>query len=145
MRYKEPDTKKHEQFLQTRKEPNVLYLGVNTNIKCFNNICPSEKNYWYFFNHIDLENKINITYNPKFGIYLGKIIFNKKGNKLLPKYIPTSIENLEEEVKKIKNLLWIAEKNDNYVKPEVIFFEDTILGKKIKTTRGNYHITNPKN
>ncbi|EGK8089986.1 hypothetical protein IO411_001679, partial [Campylobacter lari] len=145
MRYKEPDTKKHEQFLQTRKEPNVFYLGVNTNIKCFNNICPSEKNYWYFFNHIDLENKINITYNPKFGIYLGKIIFNKKGNKLLPKYIPTSIENLEEEVKKIKNLLWIAEKNDNYVKPEVIFFEDTILGKKIKTTRGNYHITNPKN
>ncbi|EAK9955327.1 hypothetical protein A0Z27_08525, partial [Campylobacter lari] len=145
MRYKKPDTKKHEQFLQTRKEPNALYLGVNTNIKCFNNICPSEKNYWYFFNHIDLENKIHITYNPKFGIYLGKIIFDKKGNKLLPKYIPTSIENLEEEVKKIKNPLWIAEKNNNYVEPEAIFFEDNILGKKIKTTRGNYHITNPKN
>ncbi|WP_261530553.1 hypothetical protein, partial [Campylobacter lari] len=74
-------------------------------------------------------------YNPKFGIYLGKIIFNKKGNKLIPKYIPTSIENLEEEVKKIKNPLWIAEKNDNYVKPEII-----------PTTEGqSYHITSPNN
>ncbi|MBT0742821.1 hypothetical protein [Campylobacter lari] len=145
MRYKEPDAKKHEQFLQTRKESNALYLGVNTNIKCFNNICPSEKQSWYFFDYIDLESKINITYNPKFGIYLGKIIFNKKGNKLIPKYIPTSIENLEEEVKKIKNPLWIAEKNDDYVEPKVIFFEDNILGKKIKITRGNYHLTNPKN
>ncbi|WP_151899174.1 hypothetical protein [Campylobacter armoricus] len=145
MRYKKPNTKKHEHFLQTRKESNALYLGINTNIKCFNNICPNERQGWYFLNYIDLESKINITYNPKFGIYLGKIIFNKKGNKLLPKYIPTSIENLEEEVKKIKNPLWIAEKNDDYVKPEPIFFEDNILGKKIKITRGNYHLTNPNN
>ncbi|OCX43085.1 hypothetical protein A7X81_01480 [Campylobacter ornithocola] len=145
MRYKKPNTKKHEHFLQTRKEPNALYLGVNTNIKCFNNICPSEKHYWYFFNHIDLENKINITYNPKFGVYLGKITFDKKGNKLIPEYISTSIENLEEEVKKIKNPLWIAEKNDDYVKPEPFFFEDNIFGKKVKITRDNYRLTNPNN
>ncbi|EHZ4886172.1 TPA: hypothetical protein ACRZSW_001710, partial [Campylobacter lari subsp. concheus] len=113
-----PNKKKYEQFLQTRKEPNAFYLGVNTNIKCFNNICPSEKNYWSIGYLIDSE--LDKFYNPKFGIYLGKIIFNKKGNKLIPKYIPTSIENLEEEVKKIKNPLWIAEKNDNYVKPEII-------------------------
>ncbi|WP_257938263.1 hypothetical protein [Campylobacter lari] len=128
-----PNTKKYEQFLQTRKESNALYLGVNTNIKCFNNICPSEKQGWLIGYLIDGE--LDKFYNPKFGIYLGKIIFNKKGNKLIPKYIPTSIENLEEEVKKIKNPLWIAEKNNNYVKPKIT-----------PTTEGqSYHITNPKN
>ncbi|EPF0574371.1 hypothetical protein ACYS0M_000536 [Campylobacter jejuni] len=57
-------------------------------------------------------------YNPKFGIYLGKIVFDKKGNKLIPKYIPAKFENLEEEVKKIKNPLWLANKNPNYIKPK---------------------------
>ncbi|STA74166.1 Uncharacterised protein [Campylobacter lari] len=128
-----PNTKKYEQFLQTRKEPNTLYLGVNTNIKCFNNICPSEKQGWLIGYLIDSE--LDKFYNPKFGIYLGKIIFDKKGNKLIPKYIPTSIENLEEEVKKIKNPLWIAEKNNDYVEPK---FTPTTEGQ-------SYHLTNPKN
>ncbi|ECW8953838.1 hypothetical protein F5R70_00005 [Campylobacter lari] len=128
-----PNIKKYKHFLQTRKEPNALYLGVNTNIKCFNNICPSEKQGWLIGHLIDSE--LDKFYNPKFGIYLGKIIFNKKGNKLIPKYIPTSIENLEEEVKKIKNPLWIAEKNDDYVEPKII-----------PTTEGqSYHITSPNN
>lgn len=128
-----PNIKKYEHFLQTRKESNALYLGVNTNIKCFNNICPNEKDYWSIGYLIDSE--LDKFYNPKFGIYLGKIIFNKKGNKLLPKYIPTSIENLEEEIKKIKNPLWIAEKNNNYVKPK---FTPTTEGQ-------SYHLTNPNN
>ncbi|PZT47158.1 hypothetical protein B6S12_10570, partial [Helicobacter valdiviensis] len=67
---------KHKQFLQTRKEPYAIYLGINTNIKSFNNICPSKKDMW-ILNDI---NKLDQWYNPKFGIYLGKIIFDKKGN-----------------------------------------------------------------
>ncbi|MCR6583815.1 hypothetical protein CINS5937_07280 [Campylobacter insulaenigrae] len=128
-----PNTKKYEQFLQTRKNSQALYLGINTHMKCFNNICPSKKNYWSIGYLIDSE--LDKFYNPKFGIYLGKIIFNKKGNKLLPKYIPTSIEILEKELKKIKNPLWIAEKNDDYIEP-----------KTTSTTEGqHYFLTSPKN
>ncbi|AJC90876.1 hypothetical protein [Campylobacter subantarcticus] len=128
-----PNKKKYKHFLQTRKNSQALYLGINTNIKCFNNICPSEKQDW-FIEYL-LDNKLDEFYNPKFGIYLGKIIFNKKGNKLIPEYIPTSIENLEEEIIKIKNPLWIAEKNGDYVEPKIT-----------STTEGqSYRITSPKN
>ncbi|EAJ0028977.1 hypothetical protein BZM00_09380 [Campylobacter jejuni] len=34
---------KHKDFLQTRKEPYAIYLAINTNIKSYNNICPSEQ------------------------------------------------------------------------------------------------------
>ncbi|HEG6006016.1 TPA: hypothetical protein SE358_001866, partial [Campylobacter jejuni] len=97
----------------TRKEPYAIYLAINTNIKSYNNICPSEQYFWKFNDMNELE-----CYNPKFGIYLGKIVFDKKGNKLIPKYIATKFENLEEEVKKIKNPLWLANKNPNYIKPK---------------------------
>lgn len=110
-----PDMDKYEQFLQTRKEPYAIYLAINTNIKSFNNMCPSKEQHWLLGYWKEAE--LNKWYNPKFGVYLGKIIFDKKGNKLIPKYIPTSIENLEEEVKKIKNPLWLANKNLNYIKP----------------------------
>ncbi|EAI3058543.1 hypothetical protein FCO03_09430, partial [Campylobacter coli] len=83
---------KHKDFLQTRKEPYAIYLAINTNIKSYNNICPSEQYFWKFNDMNELE-----CYNPKFGIYLGKIVFDKKGNKLIPKYIPAKFENLEEE------------------------------------------------
>ncbi|MEE6591700.1 hypothetical protein VWN77_10565, partial [Campylobacter coli] len=43
--------------------------------------CPSEKYFWKFNDMNELE-----CYNPKFGIYLGKIVFDKKGNKLIPNY-----------------------------------------------------------
>ncbi|QOR00542.1 hypothetical protein [Campylobacter sp. 2014D-0216] len=128
-----PNKKKYKHFLQTKKNSQALYLGINTNIKCFNNICPSEKQDWVI--EYLLDNKLDEFYNPKFGIYLGKIIFNKKGNKLIPEYIPTSIENLEEEIIKIKNPLWIAEKNGDYVEPKIT-----------STTEGqSYRITSPKN
>ncbi len=39
---------KHKDFLQTRKEPYAIYLAINTNIKSYNNICPSEKYFWKF-------------------------------------------------------------------------------------------------
>lgn len=96
-----PDVEKYKHFLQTRKEPYAIYLAVNTNIKSFNNICPSEKYIW----KLNDMNELDQWYNPKFGIYLGKIVFDKKGNKLIPTYIPTKFENLEEELKKIKNPL----------------------------------------
>lgn len=108
------DIDRYENFLQTRKEPYAIYLAVNTNIKSFNNICPSEKYIW----KLNDMNELDQWYNPKFGIYLGKIVFDKKGNKLIPTYIPTKFENLEEEVKKIKNPLWLANKNPNYIKPK---------------------------
>ncbi len=109
-----PDVEKHEDFLQTRKEPYAIYLAINTNIKSYNNICPSEKYFWKF----DNMNELDKWYNPKFGIYLGKIVFDKKDNKLIPKYIAAKFENLEEEVKKIKNPLWLANKNPNYIEPK---------------------------
>lgn len=109
-----PDVEKYKHFLQTRKEPYAIYLAVNTNIKSFNNICPSEKYIW----KLNDMNELDQWYNPKFGIYLGKIVFDKKGNKLIPTYIPTKFENLEEELKKIKNPLWLANKNPNYIKPK---------------------------
>ncbi|WP_270980270.1 hypothetical protein [Campylobacter helveticus] len=108
---------KYEQFLQTRKEPQAIYLAINTNIKSFNNMCPSKEQHWLLGYWKEAE--LNKWYDPKFGVYLGKIVFDKKGNKLIPKYLPTSIENLEEEVKKIKNPLWLANKNLNYIKPEL--------------------------
>lgn len=108
-----PDIETHKQFLQNRKEPLAIYLAVNTSIKSFNNVCPSEDKYW----RLDFQNEIDKYYNPKFGIYLGKIIFEKSGNKLIPNYIPTSIENLEEELKNI-NPLWLAEENPHYVEPK---------------------------
>ncbi|HEB7554786.1 TPA: hypothetical protein RZH69_001801 [Campylobacter coli] len=125
-----PDVEKHENFLQTRKEPYAIYLAINTNIKSYNNICPSEKYFWKF----DNMNELDKWYNPKFGIYLGKIVFDKKGNKLIPKYIPTKFENLEEEVKKIKNPLWLANKNPNYIEPK---FYDGMSG--------GYYFESPNN
>ncbi|HIF9854571.1 TPA: hypothetical protein ACX8B0_001631 [Campylobacter jejuni] len=120
---------KHKDFLQTRKEPYAIYLAINTNIKSYNNICPSEQYFWKFNDMNELE-----CYNPKFGIYLGKIVFDKKGNKLIPKYIPAKFENLEEEVKKIKNPLWLANKNPNYIKPK--FYDG--MG-------GGYYFESPNN
>ncbi|HEB7537110.1 TPA: hypothetical protein RZH73_001760 [Campylobacter coli] len=125
-----PDVEKHEDFLQTRKEPYAIYLAINTNIKSYNNICPSEKYFWKF----DNMNELDKWYNPKFGIYLGKIVFDKKDNKLIPKYIATKFENLEEEVKKIKNPLWLANKNPNYIEPK---FYDGMSG--------GYYFESPNN
>ncbi|PZT47215.1 hypothetical protein B6S12_10255 [Helicobacter valdiviensis] len=159
MRFIEPDLEKHKYFLQTRKEPFAIYLAINTNIKSFNNICPSEENSWYFRSKEILENSLNNFYNPKFGIYLGKIIFDKKGNKLMPKYIPTKFENLEEELKKIKNPLWLANKNPNYIKPKPLkpmkpktkesSSEDLsqleLAIQDVVVSRGDYRITTPNN
>ncbi len=125
-----PDVEKHEDFLQTRKEPYAIYLAINTNIKSYNNICPSEKYFWKFNNM----NELDKWYNPKFGIYLGKIVFDKKDNKLIPKYIAAKFENLEEEVKKIKNPLWLANKNPNYIEPK---FYDGMSG--------GYYFESPNN
>ncbi|WP_059007203.1 hypothetical protein [Campylobacter coli] len=125
-----PDVEKHEDFLQTRKEPYAIYLAINTNIKSYNNICPSEKYFWKF----DNMNELDKWYNPKFGIYLGKIVFDKKDNKLIPKYIAAKFENLEEEVKKIKNPLWLANKNPNYIEPK---FYDGMSG--------GYYFESPNN
>ncbi len=125
-----PDAEKHEDFLQTRKEPYAIYLAINTNIKSYNNICPSEKYFWKF----DNMNELDKWYNPKFGIYLGKIVFDKKDNKLIPKYIAAKFENLEEEVKKIKNPLWLANKNPNYIEPK---FYDGMSG--------GYYFESPNN
>ncbi|MGJ0125512.1 hypothetical protein [Campylobacter coli] len=125
-----PDVEKHENFLQTRKEPYAIYLAINTNIKSYNNICPSEKYFWKF----DNMNELDKWYNPKFGIYLGKIVFDKKDNKLIPKYIAAKFENLEEEVKKIKNPLWLANKNPNYIEPK---FYDGMSG--------GYYFESPNN
>lgn len=125
-----PDVEKHEDFLQTRKEPYAIYLAINTNIKSYNNICPSEKYFWKF----DNMNELDKWYNPKFGIYLGKIVFDKKDNKLIPKYVATKFENLEEEVKKIKNPLWLANKNPNYIEPK---FYDGMSG--------GYYFESPNN
>lgn len=124
------DVEKHEDFLQTRKEPYAIYLAINTNIKSYNNICPSEKYFWKF----DNMNELDKWYNPKFGIYLGKIVFDKKDNKLIPKYIAAKFENLEEEVKKIKNPLWLANKNPNYIEPK---FYDGMSG--------GYYFESPNN
>ncbi|HEB9322204.1 TPA: hypothetical protein RZK33_001522 [Campylobacter coli] len=125
-----PDVEKHEDFLQTRKEPYAIYLAINTNIKSYNNICPSKKYFWKF----DNMNELDKWYNPKFGIYLGKIVFDKKDNKLIPKYIAAKFENLEEEVKKIKNPLWLANKNPNYIEPK---FYDGMSG--------GYYFESPNN
>lgn len=125
-----PDVEKHKDFLQTRKEPYAIYLAINTNIKSYNNICPSEKYFWKFNNM----NELDKWYNPKFGIYLGKIVFDKKDNKLIPKYIAAKFENLEEEVKKIKNPLWLANKNPNYIEPK---FYDGMSG--------GYYFESPNN
>lgn len=125
-----PDVEKHEDFLQTRKEPYAIYLAINTNIKSYNNICPSEKYFWKF----DNMNELDKWYNPKFGIYLGKIVFDKKDNKLIPKYVAAKFENLEEEVKKIKNPLWLANKNPNYIEPK---FYDGMSG--------GYYFESPNN
>lgn len=125
-----PDVEKHEDFLQTRKEPYAIYLAINTNIKSYNNICPSKKYFWKFNNM----NELDKWYNPKFGIYLGKIVFDKKDNKLIPKYIAAKFENLEEEVKKIKNPLWLANKNPNYIEPK---FYDGMSG--------GYYFESPNN
>lgn len=125
-----PDVEKHEDFLQTGKEPYAIYLAINTNIKSYNNICPSEKYFWKF----DNMNELDKWYNPKFGIYLGKIVFDKKDNKLIPKYIAAKFENLEEEVKKIKNPLWLANKNPNYIEPK---FYDGMSG--------GYYFESPNN
>ncbi|MCR2055768.1 hypothetical protein CHLV4139_09810, partial [Campylobacter helveticus] len=139
MRYREPNLEKHKQFLQNRKEQKAIYLAINTNIRSFNNICLSED--VYFPSEFILENALK-DYDSKFGIYLGKIIFEKKGKKLIPKYIPTSLENLEEELEKI-NPLWLAEKNPNYIKPEPIKQIISIPEFKIyniEHTRGDYRI-----
>lgn len=147
------NTQKHKQFLQNRKEYKAIYLAINLNIKCFNNVCPSEKKIWYFTSYKDLKRSLDKYYNPKFGIYLGKIIFEKSGNKLIPNYIPTSIENLEEELKNI-NPLWLAEENPHYVEPKsnVKDFDipkhatnlDEIL-KEIPSIRDEYILTSPNN
>ncbi|HEB9314004.1 TPA: hypothetical protein RZK23_001676 [Campylobacter coli] len=150
-----PDVEKHEDFLQTRKEPYAIYLAINTNIKSYNNICPSKKYFWKF----DNMNELDKWYNPKFGIYLGKIIFDKKGNKLIPKYIPTKFENLEEELKKIKNPLWLANKNPNYIKPKPLkpmkpktkesslenISQLELAIQDVVVSRGDYKITTPNN
>ncbi|PZT49016.1 hypothetical protein B6S12_01550, partial [Helicobacter valdiviensis] len=71
-----PNAEKYKHFLQTRKEPFTIYLAINTNIKNIDNICPSKESEWI----LNDTNKLDQWYNPKFGIYLGKIIFDKKGN-----------------------------------------------------------------
>lgn len=104
------DREKHDKLLETRKEYKALYLGINTNINCFYDFCPSQKAQRWV-------DDINDISKPNLGIYLGKIIFKKEKNKLILEYIPTSIENLKQELSKI-NALWLDELNVNYIKPE---------------------------
>lgn len=102
------DREKHDKFLETRKEYKALYLGINTNINCFYDFCPSEK-------LTPVTDNIDDIHKPNLGIYLGKIIFKKEKNKLIPEYIRTSIENLKQKLSKI-NALWLDELNVNYIK-----------------------------
>lgn len=58
-----PDVEKHKDFLQTRKEPYAIYLAINTNIKSYNNICPSEQYFWKFNDIMSLNTIIqNLAY-----------------------------------------------------------------------------------
>lgn len=96
-----PDYKTHNQFLRNRKEKEI-YLGINTNINCFDDWCP---------------NGSSGVIDHKMGLFLGKIIFkkNKYGN-LAPKYIPSNIEHIKQEVEKL-NPLWLDEINKDYEPP----------------------------
>ncbi|MWV62254.1 hypothetical protein DCO58_05200 [Helicobacter saguini] len=93
------DKANHDKLLNLR-EHKEIYLAINTNINCVENWCPKYDDYV-------LPNKT--------GIYLGKIIFQKNtvGN-LAPLYIPSSLENLGNEVSKLTTL-WLNEKNDKYI------------------------------
>lgn len=96
-----PNYNAHNQFLRNRKEKEI-YLGINTNINCFDDWCPNDS-----YGVVD----------HKIGLFLGKIIFkkNKYGN-LAPKYIPSNIEHIEQEVEKL-NPLWLDEINKGYKPP----------------------------
>ena len=105
-----PDFKRHEEFLKNRKDNKAIYLAINVNINSFNDWCPPKEGvFHYSYSNVN-------RLNHKLGIYLGKIVFEKEHNKLIPKYIPTSIENLEQELEKI-NPLWLNELNKNYTPP----------------------------
>ena len=106
-----PDYNAHNQFLRNRKEKEI-YLGINTNINCFDDWCPNGSS-----------RVISGVTDHKVGLFLGKIIFkkNKYGN-LAPKYIPSSVEHIKQEVEKL-NPLWLDEINKNY-KPPVTHYDD---------------------
>ena len=114
------DPKIHDNFLRKRVDKEI-YLGINTAINALNDWCPN--NSYQILDH-------------KIGLYLGKIIFRKnKQGILAPKFIPSNISNISNEVDKI-NPLWLDEINTNYVPPQTQF--DARRG-------GNYTIYNANN
>ena len=120
-----PDYKKHNEFLNKRKDKEI-YLGINININVIDNWCPIiEPDY--------TDNKR--IRNHKIGLYLGKIIFikNKRGI-LVPKYIPSNIEILEQELEKI-NPLWLDELNKHFTAPAKV--KDYGMGERYGTYTPN--------
>ena len=96
------DPKIHNDFLRNRADKEI-YLGINTAINAIDNWCPNDE--YQILDH-------------KVGLYLGKIIFSKnKQGILAPKFIPSNIANIANEVYKI-NPLWLDEINKNYVPPQ---------------------------
>ena len=114
------DPKIHDNFLRKRADKEI-YLGINTAINALNDWCPN--NSYQILDH-------------KIGLYLGKIVFSKnKQGILAPKFIPSNISNITNEVDKI-NPLWLDEINTNYVPPQTQF--DAMMG-------GEYTIYNANN
>ncbi|MGX3098882.1 hypothetical protein [Helicobacter sp. 23-1046] len=109
----------HNDFLRNRADKEI-YLGINTAINAINDWCPNDE--YQILDH-------------KVGLYLGKIIFSKnKQGILAPKFIPSNIVNIANEVDKI-NPLWLDEINKNYIPPQAQY--DAMVG--------NYTIYNANN
>ncbi|MGX2972532.1 hypothetical protein [Helicobacter sp. T3_23-1059] len=109
----------HNDFLRNRSDKEI-YLGINTNINAIDNWCPNDE--YQILDH-------------KVGLYLGKIIFKKnKQGILVPKFIPSNIVNIANEVDKI-NPLWLDEINKKYVPPQAQY----------SANRGKYIIYNANN